>query len=310
MPVGLEQLGGRGCRCGPRTRSRSGSGRARPPCTTRAARRRRARSRLRHAGRVPRRAGPGARARAPSGGRSARAQSATRAPSRSRPAGRTTSRFGHGAQRASCSIGWCVGPSSPRPIESCVKTKIDGMLHQRREPDRRPHVVARRSGTSRRSARKPVQREAVDDRAHAVLADAEVQVAPAELARASTLPPSSISVSVDGARSAEPPTSSGTCAAAHWITLLDALRVAIVPVGRVEPRHVGVPAVGELAPRASARARRRSSRCARRPRVEALLPLGLGVAPAVDCAAEVREHLVGDVEGLLGSASRRPPSSA
>ena len=28
---------------------------------------------------------------------------------------------------ASCSIGWCVGPSSPTPIESCVKTKIDGM---------------------------------------------------------------------------------------------------------------------------------------------------------------------------------------
>jgi hypothetical protein len=28
---------------------------------------------------------------------------------------------------ASCSIGWWVGPSSPRPIESCVNTKIDGM---------------------------------------------------------------------------------------------------------------------------------------------------------------------------------------
>jgi hypothetical protein len=24
----------------------------------------------------------------------------------------------------SCSIGWCVGPSSPRPIESCVKMKM------------------------------------------------------------------------------------------------------------------------------------------------------------------------------------------
>jgi len=44
-----------------------------------------------------------------------------------KPAGRTTSTFGVARSWASCSIGWCVGPSSPTPIESCVKTKVDGM---------------------------------------------------------------------------------------------------------------------------------------------------------------------------------------
>jgi len=42
-----------------------------------------------------------------------------------------------------------------------------------------------------------------------------------------TEPPSSISVLVDGSKSAEPLTSVGTCFAAHWITCSEALRVAI-----------------------------------------------------------------------------------
>ena len=46
------------------------------------------------------------------------------------------------------------------------------------------------------NARKPLQREAVDDRAHAVLADAEVEVAARVVRRVSTLPPPLISVSV------------------------------------------------------------------------------------------------------------------
>ena len=29
---------------------------------------------------------------------------------------------------ASCSIGWCVGPSSPSPTESWVKTQTAGMF--------------------------------------------------------------------------------------------------------------------------------------------------------------------------------------
>ena len=39
-----------------------------------------------------------------------------------KPAGRTTLRLGVARNVASCSIGWWVGPSSPRPIESWVKT--------------------------------------------------------------------------------------------------------------------------------------------------------------------------------------------
>ena len=38
--------------------------------------------------------------------------------------GRQTSRLGMRRSDAACSTGWCVGPSSPRPIESCVSTKI------------------------------------------------------------------------------------------------------------------------------------------------------------------------------------------
>ena len=35
--------------------------------------------------------------------------------------------FGVARSVASCSIGWCVGPSSPTPIESCVNTKVLGI---------------------------------------------------------------------------------------------------------------------------------------------------------------------------------------
>ena len=39
-------------------------------------------------------------------------------------AGRSVSTFGVARRLISASTGWCVGPSSPRPIESCVATKI------------------------------------------------------------------------------------------------------------------------------------------------------------------------------------------
>ena len=73
------------------------------------------------------------------------------------------------------------------------------------------------------------------------------EVAAAVRARFATLSAPLISVSVDGARSAEPPISSGTCAAAHWITSCDALRVAIMPASGPLRGHVGVPALGQLA---------------------------------------------------------------
>ena len=37
-------------------------------------------------------------------------------------AGRTTVKSGMARSAASCSIGWCVGPSSPSATESCVQT--------------------------------------------------------------------------------------------------------------------------------------------------------------------------------------------
>jgi hypothetical protein len=41
-------------------------------------------------------------------------------------AGRSVTRPGIARSIASWSMGWCVGPSSPTPIESCVPTKITG----------------------------------------------------------------------------------------------------------------------------------------------------------------------------------------
>ena len=35
--------------------------------------------------------------------------------------GRSVMSPGIARSEASCSIGWCVGPSSPTPMESCVK---------------------------------------------------------------------------------------------------------------------------------------------------------------------------------------------
>ena len=39
-------------------------------------------------------------------------------------AGRHTSMCGMQRSAQSCSMGWWVGPSSPRKMESCVKTKV------------------------------------------------------------------------------------------------------------------------------------------------------------------------------------------
>ena len=70
--------------------------------------------------------------------RSARAARASRPSSRrrsrSRRPGGTRARCGIARSAIRCSTGWCVGPSSPRPTESCVHTKIAGMLVERREP--------------------------------------------------------------------------------------------------------------------------------------------------------------------------------
>ena len=42
--------------------------------------------------------------------------------------GRMTSKPGIARKAAKCSMGWCVGPSSPTPIESCVQTNVEGIF--------------------------------------------------------------------------------------------------------------------------------------------------------------------------------------
>ena len=103
----------------PRSRCRSGSAPDRHP-RRRGARRRRARPRRRapRPDRSP--AGPGATsAKAVGCSVCASANSQASAVSLA-SAGRSASRLGIARSAASCSTGWCVGPSSPRPIESCV----------------------------------------------------------------------------------------------------------------------------------------------------------------------------------------------
>ena len=130
-----------------------------------------------------------------------------------------------------------------------------------------------------------------------VLADAEVQVAVAVARRASTLPPPSISVSVEGARSAEPPTISGTSAAAHWMTSCEALRVAIMPAsgplaGTSAPKPSGSrPASIALELGGVVRVRGAVA-------LERLVPVGLHLAAAADALAHVVERLLGHEERL------------
>ena len=140
-PVGLEQLRRPRAHDGPRSRCPSGS--ARVAAVGVAQHVGAALDRVvGHAARVPHRQ---ALARQREHGR-ARRSGAARSRQASavslEPAGRTTSRFGVARSVASCSIGWCVGPSSPRPIESCVKTKIDGRCISAASRIDALHVVA------------------------------------------------------------------------------------------------------------------------------------------------------------------------
>ena len=99
-------------------------------------------------------------------------------------AGRITVSFGIARIAARCSTGWWVGPSSPTATESWREDPDDVELHQRREPDRRAHVVG--EDEERRAERlhdPAVQREPVHRGAHAVLADAPGDVAAGVLGR-------------------------------------------------------------------------------------------------------------------------------
>ena len=98
--------------------------------------------------------------------------------------------------------------------------------HQRREPHRGLHVVEEVE-ERRAEGAEPVQDEAVHDRAHGVLAHAVVHVAAAVVAalhRAAVLDLGERG----GLQVGRAATRLGTLLAAHWITWLEALRVAIL----------------------------------------------------------------------------------
>ena len=83
-----------------------------------------------------------------------------------------------------CSTGWCVGPSSPRPIESCVITWTTRHAHQRGEPDRRARIVGEGEERAAIGNEAAVQRDAVHRRRHGVLAHAVMDVAAGEIVAA------------------------------------------------------------------------------------------------------------------------------
>ena len=168
--------------------------------------------------------------------------------------------------------------------------------HDRREPDRGLHVVAEDQEAGAVGA-EAGQRQAVDDRAHRVLADAEVQVAPAVLA------------GLDAAAAVDQRERGGSevgRAADHLRHRggrpLDHLlrRLARGDHARVRAllRHVAAEPVRQRA-REVALQLGRLGAVLGAVGVEALLPLGLLLAAALDAAAEVLERLVRDVERLL-----------
>ena len=92
-------------------------------------------------------------------------------------AGRITRSPGIARTAASCSMGWCVGPSSPRPTESCVQTKTTLAWLTAASRTAAPHVVAEHEERAADGEHAAVHGHAVHRRGHAVLADAEVDLA-------------------------------------------------------------------------------------------------------------------------------------
>ena len=96
-------------------------------------------------------------------------------------AGRITRRPGMARIAASCSTGWCVGPSSPTPTESCDHTNATLYAAQRREPYR-PAAVVGEDEERAAEREQAAHRHAVHHRVHAVLTDAEVDLTATERA--------------------------------------------------------------------------------------------------------------------------------
>ena len=104
--------------------------------------------------------------------------------------GRQTSRFGIRRSDAACSIDWCVGPSSPRPIESCVKTWTTRCFISAAMRIALRAVVAEGEEGAAVRDEAAVQGDAVHDRRHAELAHAVVDVAAAPASVSCAMAPS------------------------------------------------------------------------------------------------------------------------
>ena len=91
--------------------------------------------------------------------------------------GRITVRFGI-ARSAGQLLDRLVGRAVLAERDAVVGEDVhDVQSHQRRQPDRRPHVVGEDQEGRAERHESAVRRQAVDDRAHRVLAHAEVEVA-------------------------------------------------------------------------------------------------------------------------------------
>ena len=230
-------------------------------------------------------------------------------------AGRTKSRPGDGPQRGEV-LDRLVGRAVLAQPDRVVRPDVgDRQLHERGQPDRAAHVVGEGEERAAVDAGAAVQRDAVHDRAHGVLADAEVQGA----AVGPAAPHLGLPVGRQERRFA-----------------LDRGVVALGQVGRAAPQlgqhrvergehlagglaggdalRVGVPG-GQLrppSPRAACGCDIRSSSAAPSglpccPGVEPLLPGGVRLLAAVDDLAGVLDDLGGDVEGLRPGRSRGSP---
>ncbi len=170
-------------------------------------------------------------------------------------------------------------------------------LHQRRQADGAAHVIGERQEGGAEGA-EAVQSEAVDDRAHPVLADAEAEVATRVLALLDVA--AVVDVRVRRGREVGRPTDElrdRLCGPLDRLARCLAGRDRII-VGR-EARHVRVPPVGQLGGIDHLELR---SLLGELPAVgvEAGVPLGLELAPPLAAAAEMRQRLVGHVELLVG----------
>ncbi len=170
------------------------------------------------------------------------------------------------------------------------------LLHQRREPNRRAHVV--REDQERRAVRdqRLAERHAVHHRAHAVLAHAEVHVAPLVAARLEVA--RALDDRVRRRRQIGRAAHQRRHALGDRVEHLARRLARRHPLAGREDRDVGVPPLGQFA-REPALELFRLVGIVLRVGLERRVPRGLQLGALRDRLAEVRERILGDVERRL-----------